>query len=207
MGKKTPIRENIKKVIEALREGNKTYSELGSLGIPEKTLDRILKDNLEYWGLIKKEGSCWVWHENKQVFQSKADYELALKHSKNVILTTSEKQGLDQTSIIAVLNELAFFEDNEEAFRKRWVSDYYFDRKYLLQHIKTGYPEILRLIQKYRELEIKQSFSDTDSKELEYVQDLFAGKMARLIRNLKDGIPLSGFCDGCPRKTVTIKEE
>jgi len=41
MVRKQPIRIYIKKVIEALREGPKTWTEL-KLGIPEKTLQRIL---------------------------------------------------------------------------------------------------------------------------------------------------------------------
>jgi len=91
MVKKLPIRERMKPVINALREGKKTWSDLKQLGIPpekaipERTLDRILKDYLEYWGLATKEGDYWVWYEHSRVFKSRHDYELAIEHSRKLL--------------------------------------------------------------------------------------------------------------------------
>jgi hypothetical protein len=84
MVKKLPIRERMKVVIETLRKGKKTWTELKKLGVPEKTLDRILKDYLEYWGLAKKEGYYWVWYEYSREI-SPHDYQLAIEHSKKLI--------------------------------------------------------------------------------------------------------------------------
>jgi hypothetical protein len=54
-------------------EGKKTWTDLEKLGVPEKTLGRILKDYLEEWGLVRKEGEYWVWYDQTRIFQSKAD--------------------------------------------------------------------------------------------------------------------------------------
>jgi hypothetical protein len=79
MVKKQSIRVRMKPVIKALREGKKTWSDLRKLGVPEKTLDRIL-DYLEYWELARKEGVYWVWYEHLRVFGTK-EYDLAIEHS------------------------------------------------------------------------------------------------------------------------------
>ena len=85
MGKGLSKKENMKKVIDSLREGKKTWSELKKLEIPDKTLERILKENLEYFGLVKKEKGYWVWYEYSRVFNSKEEYELAIEHSRKLI--------------------------------------------------------------------------------------------------------------------------
>ena len=85
MVKKLSIKERMKPVINALREGKKTWSELKAFDIPDKTLDRILKDYLEYWNLVKKEGDYWVWYEYSRVFKSRANYDLAIEHSQKLL--------------------------------------------------------------------------------------------------------------------------
>lgn len=85
MVKKQSIRKRMKPVINALRGGKKTWSDLVKLDIPEKTLDRILKDYLKYWDLAKKEGNYWVWYEHSRFFKSKHDYDLAIEHSRKLL--------------------------------------------------------------------------------------------------------------------------
>src|SRR5208337_3169046 len=86
MIKKLSIKETMKPVIEALKDGKKSWSDLKELKvqkreIPDKTLARLL-ENLEYWNLAKKEENYWVWYENVRVFSSKDDYDLAIEHSR-----------------------------------------------------------------------------------------------------------------------------
>jgi hypothetical protein len=92
---KLPIRLWIKPVISILREGKKTWSDLEKISIklseseekliPQKTLNRILKDYLEFWGLVRKEDSYWVWYENARVFRSSQEYDIAIEHSRKLL--------------------------------------------------------------------------------------------------------------------------
>jgi len=85
MGKGLSKLENMKKVIDSLRESSKTWSDLKKLDIPDKTLQRILKDNLEYFGLAKKVEGNWFWYEYSRVFNSKDEYDLLIEHSRKLI--------------------------------------------------------------------------------------------------------------------------
>ena len=130
MVKKRPIRERMKPVIDALRQGKKTWSELKALGIPERTLDRILKKYLEFWGLAKKEGVYWVWYERSRVFKSKHDYDLAIKHSRKLV------PALQNMLEIALIDRHPL----------------YFLAK---EHLRS-YPEIYRKLEKFEELSNKR---------------------------------------------------
>jgi len=117
MVKKQPIRHRIKAVIEALKEGKKTWSELVNLGIPEKTLERVLKDYLIYWGLVRKEGDYYVWHEYVRTFQTPREYEVFLRHSKQIV------------------PELFVLISSKFSVSK----NHYYNAR---EHLRTGYPEI-----------------------------------------------------------------
>lgn len=84
MGKKTPIRFHLKKIIDSLRQGKKTYSELKKLGIPEKSLDRALIEYLQYWGLAENIDGYWTWYEFSRVF-TPHNFDLAMKHSERLL--------------------------------------------------------------------------------------------------------------------------
>jgi hypothetical protein len=95
MVKKLSIRIQMKPVIEALREGKKSWSDLKKLkirvdenekrSIPDKTLETILKKYLAYWGLARKEGDYWVWYEHSRIFNSVKELELAIEHSRKLL--------------------------------------------------------------------------------------------------------------------------
>jgi len=87
MVKKLPIRVRMKEVIKSLMDGKKTWTDLKNLKVPEKTLDRILKDYLIYWGLVRKEDEYYVWYDQARVFQSRDYYDLAIEHSRKLIPT------------------------------------------------------------------------------------------------------------------------
>ena len=109
-------------------------------------------------------------------------------------------------------------------------SDFEYANAYLLQHIKTGYPQIFELIEKYKQFLIKHGVTsgyvvhksdglienmpgipplkvtEKEKREFEDIVDLFAGKLRRLTRDVVDRIPLLGYCDGCPTSRITIKD-
>ncbi|MEM1589675.1 MAG: hypothetical protein QXQ47_02300 [Candidatus Bathyarchaeia archaeon] len=124
MVRKQPIRFRIKKVIDALKEGKKTWSELEALGVPEKTLNRVLKDYLMYWDLVRKEGEYYVWFENLRVFKSRHEYELSVKHSRGLI--PAFKKIMDVSASV----EPKLYQAVKE-------------------HLKTGYPEIHHKLEKF----------------------------------------------------------
>jgi len=115
------------------------------LGVPEKTLDRILKDYLEYLGLAQKDGVYWVWYENKKVFQSKHDYDIALKHSRRLF-----------EEMIPDIEDQPF--DNPEGVVGLLISKptrY----AYLLKHLRTGYfKDFWTTFQAYYDLMEKYGF-------------------------------------------------
>jgi len=115
MIKKRSIWERTKIVTDALREGRKTWTELKNLGIPEKTLDRILNVYLgKELGLVTKSGEYWVWYDQIRTFQSKANYDLAIDHSRKLIpafKTMVSMEGKDPTLLFAAVEHLKSYPD------------------------------------------------------------------------------------------------
>lgn len=88
----------------------------------------------------------------KKVFKSKHDYDLALKHSKNLVFSTSEKQRFDQMDPFLALDLLAFHDVN------KLCPDV--DDECFVQHLRTGYQkDVYVLMQKYRQLMDETGFS------------------------------------------------
>lgn len=121
MIKKLPIKETMKPVIEALREGKKSWGDLKELKvqnreIPDKTLDRLLK-NLDYWGLAEKEGDFWVWYEYSRVF-TPHNFDLAMKHSKRLLfqfqtLVHHPDKNSQDLEYVAMKEHLKFYHDTD----------------------------------------------------------------------------------------------
>jgi hypothetical protein len=146
----------MKKVIEALREGKKTWNELANLKIklsdikerriPEKTLTRILKDYLEYLGLAwKDDEGYWNWFENIRTCETEHDYILAINHSKNLI------DSLDHSVMVASLIPETFEKWKEMPThpKQREISSL---RDASEEHLKTGYPSLYAEIVEFRNL-------------------------------------------------------
>lgn len=134
MEKKLSIRESMKPVVDALRDGKKSWSDLKQLkvqkrDIPEKTLDRIL-DYLQYWQLVKKEGVYWVWYEHSRIFNSTDEFNLYLDHSRKLIPALK--------SIIGITPE-------EEHPLESYADE----------HLRS-YPEVYQKLTKFRDLQQKQ---------------------------------------------------
>lgn len=127
MVKRVTIKERIKPVIDALREGKKSQSELVKLGIPKRTLNKILKEYLQYWGLVRKEGNYWIWYENLRVFSSSQEYDLAIEHSRKLI------------PAIKNMLEVAIISRHPLHFAA-------------VEHLKSGYPDIYQRHEKLEQL-------------------------------------------------------
>jgi hypothetical protein len=209
---KLPIRVRMKPVIEALKEGDKTFSELLRLDVPEKTLARILKDHLEYWGLAYKEGRKWIWYDKKRIFQSRHDYDVAVEHSKNLI--TSIKKN----DLLLALDLLVYSDQRPRNFTEQSF----------FKHMKTGYPGTYSLMQSYRQIMNKMGFSEEshfpklhgygfdatlskkqereEMKRLYGLRALLIGKIEEILFAAKPPNLLEGYCDQCPYLKISIKD-
>jgi hypothetical protein len=111
---------NLRRLVDAakfLRKNPLSRSELGSkLGIKStnKSLDRIISC-LEAMGVIRKEDDKYEWSEDWQVFLDGEGYMYKLKHSEDLL-----KPLIEGSSSIG-----------------EWICN-----KYLVQHLKSKYPEI-----------------------------------------------------------------
>jgi hypothetical protein len=133
MEKKLSYVINMKPIIEALKDGKKSNSELKNLEVfkeyrdPDKTLARLL-DALNYWGLAEKEKETnyWVWCENYQIIDSEEDYKRAIEHSRKLL------------PVLELMQNFAF---NPE--------DPYYE--YVKQHLKS-YPDTHENLEKLENL-------------------------------------------------------
>jgi len=121
----------IRKVIESLREGPKSWGELKKLGIKERALSRILTEYLGYWGLVEKtEEGDWIWYEYKRTYDSEREYELAFEHSGKLI------EGLDLIPVAVDLGD--FFRKSQYGLKGKRKANL---AEAFRLHLKTGYPE------------------------------------------------------------------
>jgi len=199
----------------------------------------------------------------KRVFRSKHDYDLALKHSKNLVLSTNEKQRLDGMDPFLALDLIVFHDDPNREDEDN------VDDKCLFQHLITGYSSICLSIKRYhqlmdetslskmqgnpkfhfsefslkayleekpdksrkfgrknirtkeivasevltldpegylKELGMKPEIGVIELKEINNLKNDLVGKIYSLVYDVKNGIPLDGYCNHCPDKKLTINE-
>jgi hypothetical protein len=180
-----------------------------------RTIQNYLTELIDL-NLISYDPSSDVYssNENKIVFQSKHDYDIALKHSRLLVFSTSDKQRLDQMDHYAAL-ELLVHQDKENVD---------VDDQCLLQHVKTGYYELFSLLDEYRKkinemgfsvsislLKLERTFperidQERIKEELVDLRDLLVGKIYSIVNDVRNGIPLQGSCDCCPGLKITIKD-
>jgi hypothetical protein len=78
---------------------------------------------------------------NKQVYETRYDYEIALKHAKHLVLSTRHNQRFDQMSPNAALDLLVFESERD------------IDDQCFVQHLQTGYVrDVYALMEKYKKL-------------------------------------------------------
>lgn len=147
---------------------------------------------------------------NSKSKTSTLQYSQLLKHSKTLLLSDHHMntQRYDQTNMTLVVDLLAF-EVNDKFFDM----DYSYD-KAVLQHLKSGYPEIYELIEEYRRImdEMgfskqknlpKMIFSQTSTIDNEKIvrigrlRELIITNIELIMNKVKNGFPLLGQCDLC----------
>jgi len=122
------------------------WSELTKLGIPEKTLHRILIWYLEPWGLVKKrDDGRWSWFEHIKVYETREDYEIALKHSEELFL------GFDAILAEEVNLWLLLRHPLADIKGRNIVTEGSELKPFAEEHLKTGYPDTYEKLTKFRE--------------------------------------------------------
>jgi len=145
-----PHSENLKKIIDAIRESPKSYSELSKL-VPGSTLDRYLIKYLSNWKLIYKgEDGRWRWFQDQTIYRNEQEYEIALKHSENIVIPMVGSETIRANPFYSI-DELTLLEYES-------LSDV--DLALFKNHLKTGYPETYDKMLKYKEMLIEHDLID-----------------------------------------------
>jgi len=126
---------SIGKIIDALRYGPKSYSQLAeATKIPQSSLTKHL-DTLSIWGLATKdENELWVWKEYYRTYKSEAEFNSAISHSKIIL------PGLE--GILARLGVASFrkqFIDWRCALMRNEIV-------LAMEHLRTGYPHLHQMV-------------------------------------------------------------
>jgi hypothetical protein len=216
----------MKRIIEELKKQPMSISDIEKLfdnKVGRRTLQNYMLE-LKALGLVAYDGQLYQWIESRQVY-SKTDFELALRHSKLLVLSYQDKsQSMDDNDLLRqdamdpfLAVDLIVFSDIETTAKLK--------DKCLYQHIRTGYPEMFALMEKYRGILDKLGYSkephmpkigmfferewETIPKELKEaieLRNVLAGKLYFIVEQVKHGIPLKGFCDCCPRLHVSVQD-
>lgn len=160
-------KKNIKKVINALREKSMKWSELKvELGIPERKLSRIL-EYLQDCGLAKKHKEDgrfgrWSWYEYIKTYDTKEDYEIALKHSEELFL------GLDAILAEEINLYLLLPHPIADVKGRSIVTEGNKLKPFVEEHLKTEYPTIYKKLIEFREAlsELKKLKENYDLKDM-----------------------------------------
>jgi len=146
-------RDSIKAVIAKLRKGPKTWKDLKTTELPDKSLQRILKDYLHYWGLVTKtKDGKWAWYEHVKTFESAEEYRMLQKHSRDLIpgiralIYEVEKFG----SPLSRMTREGFVEDTCGVKLDPRVLDKL--KAHLTEHLRIGYDGLYNKIKKLRSL-------------------------------------------------------
>jgi len=142
--KRSYWREDIKNIIELLKQGRRSAKQLRddlkklpsyegvSPDALKKRVERHLK-TLDYWGLAKPcDRHLWSWYTHLRTFHSRAEYEVSINHSKQVL---------------PALEAIGKLRIGSETFIKPELLDC------AKSHLKTGYPAVQKLLRDWTEKE------------------------------------------------------
>lgn len=116
------------------------HKELGGLGIPQRSVTHILKQYLEYWGLVKKEEGKfgrWYWYEEIREYRSKAHFEVFMDHTRELATALTVLLQYDYT--LPPQEPGYTLEGIREIIDKQ---DFRYRLPFAEEHLRTGYPEI-----------------------------------------------------------------
>ena len=128
-------KDRIRMVINAVREKPMSWTELIRLGIPEKSLNRVLVEYLSYWGLVEKDSSTglWTWFQHASAFRGIHDYNVALDHSKELL------KGFH--FIFMALGWPGFLREKPPGIKGEEI---FLLKKAAEDHLRTGYPDVFQ---------------------------------------------------------------
>jgi hypothetical protein len=223
--KYTKVHFFIKPVIDALRKGAKTWSELKELKpeISDSTLEKVLKEHLQYWELAKEIDGQWYWYEYSRVFSSEQEYKIAVEHSRVLLSVFDDIVSISfdsqiplfravvehlETGYPQIYEKLVKFlnlmnEKNEELLRKysqeiknlqMGYVDYEYHPFQLLQFLFCWKP-------KPENLEMKNEMLSVLKPLFEVYRSL-SGELSLLKLKIENGTPLEGRCFLCPKVKV-----
>lgn len=161
-------REELKVVIESLREGRKSQLQLArkleNIEEDDKVSEALRKrvfrylNQLEKWGLASKDNNLWCWYTQVRAFRNWGEYQVWLRHSELLLealqaLVGSFSRALVVGSEIVTPPEDLKLENCAE------------------EHLRTGYPETHKLLCELRGKDeeihtMKKKFLDKLLKEL-----------------------------------------
>lgn len=188
--------ESMRKLLTALREGPLTTKKaLKILPVQKRMVQKYFQALMDL-GLVRynKEARAYeLVGLRKKVFNSIADRQQALEHARTLIFSTEYNQRLDLTEPFLVVNNLVF-------------SDVYpgsdIDDQGLTSHIKTGYPRVWALMQKYRQLAEKHIIENWKLKPNTRVQRKHLNRVSRnriLTQAFQDGFEIISDIGEKPR--------
>jgi len=143
-------------------------------------------------------------------FQSKAELDMAIRHAKHIIFEQISLAPLVGAPMI--VDSLAFEGSNDLP-----------NRKQILDHVKTGYPEIYEKMKEYEKL-VKESGYIPDCLKPKPIQPPALGSLempkhivpikeelvekfdSEIMKTVKEGQPLLGECEQCPSKRFKISK-
>ncbi len=224
-----PMKETMKSVIGALREGKKSWSDLKTLKVQQRvisdtTLNRLL-ENLEDWDLAwkEKESGKWVWYEYSQVFNSEKEYNLAVEHSEKLLSTLDEMKNfyfnLENPLFLSVKEHLRSYPEIYKNLEKleELTSP---KNKELIQRISQSISDPHKKLERYKYHPFQLIFfllawnpSPDDVKTRDNLvaalkpdfEDSFpiirdfSGDISLLKLKVEMGTPLEGKCFSCPK--------
>lgn len=160
--KKRGIRKYLPKILKELKEGlepGKLDDRKGGQ-VPHATLYEIIGLLMEANMIYKEEGIYYYyWRKEFQEFDDSIEYETKLKHSEKLLVGDVNIVNRDEIKI---------------STRKT------FSYEYLIEHLKTGYPEIYEIYKKLSEIKserekIERLFSEEIRKKFgekfEFIED------------------------------------
>ena len=159
---------------------------------------------------------------------SKHDYDIARKHSVNLLLKNEELMNLEgfygKMTPEYVLDQIVVLDPEPE----------FLETSYLMQHLKSGYCRSFWIqFQKYKELmerhgypivpfsvdfkgvkhgyfpEMWEQFGSLpqdDREDLKSLREHLLVALYRIILEVSHGSPLDGWCDACPARKVSIQK-
>ena len=154
----------------------------------------------------KERGTCQKAGIKKKFFRE-AELDMAIKHAKNLIIENNPIASIFGTSMI--VDYLAF---NDKALTKG---------KQILDHLKTGYPEIYETLKEYKKMVDESDYIPDCTKphpiplgswrelpkHIAPIKEKLVGQFElRIMETVKEGQPILGECEQCPDKRFKILE-